>query len=134
MRTSAAALAVVGAMIIGSTVAIDAAVRSDRRTIPGEMMSLTATAYCRHGQTASGAHATSGIVAADPRVLPVGSILRIDAPKPYAGIYSVMDTGSRIKGREIDIFVPDCARAMRFGRRLVNVRVLRRGWDPKASQ
>jgi hypothetical protein len=44
-----------------------------------------------------------------------------------------MDTGGLIKGHGLDIFIPNCARAVRFGRRAVQVRVLRRGWDPKES-
>jgi len=74
-----------------------------------------------------------GIVAADPRVLPVGTVLRI-LDGPSSGIYTVMDTGAAVKGHEIDIFVPDCARAERFGEQTLRVRVIRRGWDPKATE
>ena len=92
-----------------------------------------ATAYCQDGTTRSGTHTRSGIVAADPRVLPVGSVLKIDSPKAYAGIYTVMDTGEAIDGNRLDIFMPDCRHAKRFGRQQVRVRILRHGWDPKAS-
>jgi 3D (Asp-Asp-Asp) domain-containing protein len=87
---------------------------------------MTATAYCERGRTKSGTHARDGIVAADPRRLPLGTRLQIIAPgKPYAGTYTVMDTGSGIKGRELDIFMASCGRAKKFGRRVVEVRVLR---------
>ena len=87
---------------------------------------MAATAYCDHGKTKSGARTRDGIVAADPRRLPIGTRLQIVAPgKPYAGTYTVMDTGSGIKGRELDIFMASCARAKKFGRRIVEVRVLR---------
>jgi 3D (Asp-Asp-Asp) domain-containing protein len=87
---------------------------------------MTATAYCDRGKTKSGAHARDGIVAADPRRLPLGTRLQIIAPgKPYAGAYTVMDTGSHIKGRELDIFMASCGRAKKFGRRIVPVRILR---------
>jgi 3D (Asp-Asp-Asp) domain-containing protein len=67
------------------------------------------------------------MVAADPRLFPIGTTLRILAPgRPYAGLYTVMDTGASVKGREIDIFMPSCARAERFGRKTVSVRVIRR--------
>jgi 3D (Asp-Asp-Asp) domain-containing protein len=95
-------------------------------------MRVKATAYCQGGTTKSGAPARTGIVAADPAVLPVGSVLRI-LDGPSAGIYTVMDTGAAVKGRTIDIFIPDCRRALKFGRQSVRVRVLRRGWDPKAT-
>ena len=94
---------------------------------------VKATAYCLKGRTASGTPARMGIVAADPRVLPVGTVLRI-LDGPSSGIYTVMDTGAAVKGHKIDIFVPDCARAERFGEQTLRVRVIRRGWDPKATE
>ncbi len=93
---------------------------------------VKATAYCQSGTTKSGAPARKGIIAADPAVLPVGTVLRI-LDGPAAGIYTVMDTGTAVKGRTIDIFIPDCNRARRFGRQSVRVRILRHGWDPKAT-
>ena len=104
------------------------AARRPVRPDPGTTLTVSATAYCVAGRTKSGLHTRRGIVAADPRVLPVGSVVRVIAPgKPYAGIYTVMDTGADIRGRELDIFMKDCGRARTFGRRDVRVRVLRRG-------
>ena len=94
-------------------------------------MRVKATAYCQAGTTKSGAQTRTGIVAADPHVLPVGTVLKI-VEGPSAGIYTVMDTGAAVKGRKIDIFIPDCRRAVRFGAQFLRVRVLRHGWDPKA--
>jgi 3D (Asp-Asp-Asp) domain-containing protein len=96
------------------------------------MLRVTATAYCQHGTTQSGTRARTGIVAADPAVLPVGTVLRI-VDGAFSGIYTVMDTGSAVKGRHIDIFIPDCASAERFGERSLRVRILRLGWNPKAT-
>ena len=93
---------------------------------------MTATAYCDKGTTQSGTRARTGILAADPRVLPVGSVVRIVAGAP-SGIYTVMDTGAAVKGKKIDIFIPNCARAEKFGEKRVQLQVLRRGWDPTAS-
>ncbi|MGH6743073.1 MAG: 3D domain-containing protein [Bradyrhizobium sp.] len=115
-----------------ATAEIDLA--AQRTGTDGVRMKLTATAYCQPGKTAAGTKTHAGIVAADPRVLPVGTVLRIIAPDGYAGIYTVMDTGGRIKGRDLDIFMPSCARAEEFGRRSVEARVLRRGWDPKSNR
>jgi 3D (Asp-Asp-Asp) domain-containing protein len=95
-------------------------------------MRMKATAYCQHGTTKSGTRARTGIVAADPAVLPVGSVLQL-LDSAYAGVYTVMDTGSAVKGRHIDIFIPDCAAAEEFGERSVRVRVIRHGWNPKAT-
>ena len=96
------------------------------RPIRNTTLRLSATAYCQHGRTKSGVQTHEGIVAADPRRLPLGTRIRIIAPgKTYDGVYTVMDTGSGVKGREIDIFMPSCSRAKRFGRRTVNVSIVR---------
>ena len=89
---------------------------------------FVATAYCLKGVTRSGVQVKRGIVAADPSRIPLGSVIQVRAGS-YSGIYRVLDTGSAIKGRVIDIYVPDYNEAMRFGRQRVQVRVLRHGWD-----
>ena len=97
-------------------------------------MRLTATAYCDQGTTKSGAQTTRGTVAADPRLLPVGTVVRIEAAESqYSGTYTVKDTGAKIKGRKIDIFMPSCATARTFGKRVVRVTVLRRGTGDPTS-
>jgi 3D (Asp-Asp-Asp) domain-containing protein len=84
-----------------------------------------ATAYCTGTLTASGASVGRGIVAADPRILPLGTVIRIvEAPKPYVGTYRVLDTGPGIQGRRLDLYEPDCRKARRFGRRTIEVVVL----------
>ncbi len=88
-----------------------------------------ATAYCLKGQTAAGIPVRRGIVAADPKILPLGSVVRIDAGQ-YSGIYTVLDTGGAIRGQRIDIFLPTKSEAIRFGSRRIKVQVLRHGWEP----
>jgi 3D (Asp-Asp-Asp) domain-containing protein len=83
-----------------------------------------ATAYSIKGKTASGARARPGVVAADPRILPLGSRIRVHGADGYSGEYTVADTGRSIKGREIDIFIADPSAARRFGRRKVEVEML----------
>jgi 3D (Asp-Asp-Asp) domain-containing protein len=91
-------------------------------------MRLTASAYCHHGTTESGARTGRGTIAADPRVLPLGSVVRIESTqRRYSGTYTVMDTGAKVKGRKVDIFVPSCAEARKFGKRVVLARVVRLG-------
>lgn len=84
---------------------------------------FTATAYCLKGRTASGAGVRRGIVAADTRVLPLGTRISMNAGS-YSGNYIVADTGGAVKGRKLDIWVPSCSEAVRFGRRTVTVAVL----------
>jgi 3D (Asp-Asp-Asp) domain-containing protein len=85
-----------------------------------------ATAYSLRGRTASGRMVSRGLIAADPRVLPLGSRVRLDHPG-YSGEYLVADTGGAIRGRRIDIWTPSTGEAMRFGRRTVKLTVLSYG-------
>ena len=82
-----------------------------------------ATAYSLRGRTASGRYVSQGIIAADPRILPLGSRVRLEAGT-WSGEYLVADTGGAIKGRKIDIWTPSSREAMRFGRRKVKLTVL----------
>jgi 3D (Asp-Asp-Asp) domain-containing protein len=79
-----------------------------------------ATAYSLRGITASGERVRSGIIAADRRVLPIGSKVHIEG----YGNYTVKDTGGKIKGRRIDIWMPSRKQAMKFGRRAVQLKKL----------
>src|SRR5262245_39591400 len=95
---------------------------------PAAWMRMDATAYCDHGITDSGAHTRRGSVAADPRVIPLGSTIRVEGLEgPPDGTYTVLDSGRTIKGREIDVFIPVCAAAKAFGRQNVRVKILKRG-------
>jgi 3D (Asp-Asp-Asp) domain-containing protein len=69
-----------------------------------------------------------GYVAADPRVIPLGSMIYVETPF-MSGIYQVMDTGELIKGKIIDIFIPSYEACKDFGRRIVKVKVLRYGFQ-----
>ncbi len=86
-----------------------------------------ATAYCITGISKSGTMIAPGHVAADPKVIPLGSMIYVDSPL-MGGIYQVRDTGALIKGNIIDIFIPSYERCREFGRRMVKVQVLRYGF------
>lgn len=104
------------------------------RPAPGLRLRFSATAYCKGETTAAGTAARTGVAAADPTLLPVGSVVRIDSLGPrYNGIYTVMDTGPSVRGREIDLYMWSCHEALEFGRRPARVTVLRLGWSPTAS-
>lgn len=92
----------------------------------GPAQHFTATAYSLRGRTASGRGVSRGLIAADRRVLPLGTRVRLDAG-PYSGEYLVADTGGLVRGRKIDIWVPSTGEAMRFGRRTVKLTVLNYG-------
>ena len=82
--------------------------------------SFVATAYCLRGKTAMGHGVRVGLIAADPRVLRLGSRINIGAGN-YSGNYLVSDTGGKIKGNRLDIWMASCSEARRFGRRTVSV-------------
>ena len=81
---------------------------------------FSATAYCLSGKTAMGHGVRRGIIAADPRVLKLGSKITVSAGA-WSGTYLVSDTGGAIKGKKLDIWVPNCSEARKFGRRSVQV-------------
>ena len=102
---------------------------------PGARLRFTATAYCKGTTTASGVNVRTGIAAADADLLPVGSVISVEKlPDKYNGIYTVMDTGPKVQGRHIDIYMWSCYEALDFGRRNILVTVLRLGWNPKLSR
>ena len=86
-----------------------------------------ATAYCDYGFTKSGVWVREGIVAGDPRVLPLGSVIDIKVDGDVLSKYEVMDTGGKVKGYIVDIWMPTCEEALEFGRREVQVRVREKG-------
>ena len=106
----------------------------DRSPDAGSRLPFSATAYCKGQTTASGVNVRTGIAAADAGLLPVGSVLNVaTGDSRYNGVYTVMDTGPKVQGRILDLYMWSCHEALRFGRRQVQVTVLRLGWDPKAS-
>ncbi len=108
------------------TEALSASLENESKTenkVVSESRSFKATAYCLQGRTASGGGVRRGIVAADPRVLPLGTRIQVSAGS-YSGTYTVADTGGAVKGRILDVWVPSCSEAIRFGRKNVMVSVL----------
>lgn len=108
--------------------------REDGPPPAGARLRFSATAYCTGGTTASGVNVRTGIAAGDPRILPVGSVVNVAAgDRRYTGVYTVMDTGPKVKGRILDLYLWSCDEARRFGRKQIDVTVLRLGWSPTAS-
>ncbi len=93
------------------------------------------TPYCKgcSGVTATGVdvrktiyHQGMRVVAVDPRVIPLHSIVQVTTPhESFKAI--ALDTGGAIKGHKIDILVADKATAYNLGRHTVYVKVLRSG-------
>ncbi len=90
-----------------------------------KLLVVEATAYTpfddgQSGITASGIPARKGIIAVDPRVIPLGTRVFI----PGYGLALAADTGGAIKGHKIDLCIEEYNEAIRFGRRKVEVYIL----------
>ena len=88
---------------------------------------VEATAFDLSGFTRAGTRPHGGVVSADPTFLPLGTRIRVTGAGQFSGIYLVTDTGAKVVGRHIDIYVPSRILAKRFGRKLVFVSVLKWG-------
>lgn len=93
------------------------------------LFTMVATAYTAgsasawgNGYTATGLVARYGVVAVDPRVIPLGSHLFI----PGYGYAIAADTGGAIIGNRVDLCMNSLMDALNFGRQIVKVYILRR--------
>jgi 3D (Asp-Asp-Asp) domain-containing protein len=75
-------------------------------------------------KTSSGTRTRWGVVAVDPKVIPIGSALLIDG---YEGTFIAEDVGGRIKGNAIDIWLPNAKDARTYGTQYRRVTVIREG-------
>jgi 3D (Asp-Asp-Asp) domain-containing protein len=75
------------------------------------------------GITASGTRAQRGTVAADTRLYPFGTIVRV----PGYGWGRVEDRGGDIKGQKLDLFFDSHGEALEWGRQRLPVEV----WLPE---
>lgn len=90
----------------------------------GRSLTMVATAYASGTdgvgwRTATGTGVYKGIVAVDPRVIPLGTRLYIDG----YGSAIAADTGGAIKGNRIDLGFGSGGEAIQFGRRTVTVHI-----------
>ncbi|MGB7459678.1 MAG: 3D domain-containing protein, partial [Carnobacterium jeotgali] len=72
--------------------------------------------------TATGINLESNpmVIAVDPRVIPLGSIVEI----PGYGTFIAGDTGGAIKGNKIDIHFSTVQQANNFGRKTITINIL----------
>ncbi len=94
----------------------------------------TATAYSASvecngiyaGKTASGRKPAYGVIAVDPKVIPLGTLMYIEAVDgSWTYGYAIAgDTGGAIKGNKIDLFYDTDYECRQFGRRQARVYIL----------
>jgi 3D (Asp-Asp-Asp) domain-containing protein len=110
-------------------------IEGEVRPETGKKLRFTATFYCKGRTTASGVNVRKGIAAGDPDLLPIGSVIEIEElGENYDGVYTVMDTGPKVQGRHVDVYIWSCNEALQMGRRPMRLTVLRLGWNPQASK
>lgn len=89
------------------------------------VLDMVATGYpamvCGTGRTRTGRRATYGVVAVDPRVIPLGSLVYVEG----YGLALACDTGGAIKGRRIDLCFDSRSEADSYGMHPVRVHILR---------
>ncbi len=94
-----------------------------------KVLSMSATGYDASpqtigpgatGRTRTGRHAEYGVVAVDPRVIPLNTIVYVEG----YGFALACDTGGAIKGNRIDLCFDSRYVANQFGRKRVRVHVL----------
>ncbi len=78
------------------------------------------------GITATGVKARKGVIAVDPRVIPLGTRVYVELPgkAPDYGYAIAADVGGGIKGKRVDLYYESKADAMKFGRRSVKIYIL----------
>ena len=82
---------------------------------------VDAVASSLPGSTALGVPVAKGVVAVDPKLIPLGTKLHV----PGYGPGLAADVGYAIKGRLIDLWFPTRAKAREWGRRTVTITVYR---------
>ncbi|MDD3766838.1 MAG: G5 domain-containing protein [Eubacteriales bacterium] len=90
------------------------------------VITASASAYCIKGRTATGIPTKVGVVAVDPKVIPLGSRLYIEAADgswTYGNAIAA-DTGGAIKGNKVDLYVETYSEAINFGIRKAKVYIL----------
>ena len=110
----------------GTITSRDGALRYSR------VLEVTATAYSAEEHytnqwTASGARARVGLIAVDPKVIPLGTrmyITSLDGKSWVYGYAVAADTGGAIKGNKIDLYFNTVRECNQFGRRKAKVYIL----------
>ncbi|HUG65276.1 MAG TPA: 3D domain-containing protein [Gaiellaceae bacterium] len=110
------------AVLIGAALSVGGSAFGQPQAPLAYRLKVDAVAYSLPGRTALGIPVRRGVVAVDPRLIPLGTKLHI--PGYGAGIAA--DVGTAIKGRTIDLWFPTTAKARQWGRRTVAITVYRK--------
>jgi 3D (Asp-Asp-Asp) domain-containing protein len=109
---------VFAAVLVGALAAGGGAARAGGSQTP-YVLQVDAVAYYLPGRTALGIPVRKGVVAVDPRLIPLGTRLHV----PGYGRGIAADVGTAVKGRIIDLWFPSTKAARSWGRRTVHITV-----------
>lgn len=82
-------------------------------------MQARVTAYALRGTTATGVSVRRGIIAVDPRVIPLGTRIYV----PGYGMGIAADTGSAVKGNTVDVWIASRQEALDWGIKQMTITV-----------
>ena len=111
----------IGAVLLGSILFAGGSALGQTRTPQAYQLKVDAVAYSLPGSTALGVPVGKGVVAVDPKLIPLGTKLQV----PGYGAGVAADVGYAIKGRIIDLWFPTTAKARKWGRRTVTITIYR---------
>ena len=109
------------AVLVGSLVVAGGSALGQPQEPQAYRLKVDAVAYHLPGNTALGIPVRRGVVAVDPRLIPLGTKMHV----PGYGSALAADVGHAIKGRIIDLWFPSTEKARAWGRRTVTITVYR---------
>jgi 3D (Asp-Asp-Asp) domain-containing protein len=111
----------IGAVLTGSILAAGSSAFGQPHAPRAYRLQVDAVAYHLPGSTALGVPVRKGVVAVDPKLIPLGTKLHV----PGYGPGLAADVGYAIRGRIIDLWFPSTVKAQKWGRRTVTITVYR---------
>ena len=109
------------AVLVGFVLGIEGSAFGQPQAPRAYRLKVDAVAYSLPGSTALGVPVRKGVVAVDPKLIPLGTKLHV----PGYGPGLAADVGYAIKGKVIDLWFPSMAKARQWGRRTVTITVYR---------
>ena len=113
--------AALAAALVGLVLGIEGPAFGQPQAPRAYRLKVDAVAYSLPGSTALGVPVRKGVVAVDPKLIPLGTKLHV----PGYGPGLAADVGYAIKGKVIDLWFPSMAKARQWGRRTVTITVYR---------
>jgi 3D (Asp-Asp-Asp) domain-containing protein len=111
----------IGAVLLGSILFAGGSALGQTRAPQAYQLKVDAVAYSLPGSTALGVPVGKGVVAVDPKLIPLGTKMQV----PGYGPGLAADVGYAVKGRIIDLWFPTTAKARKWGRRTVTITIYR---------